>query len=169
MPVFQKGHIPWSKGKKISEEHKRKISEARKGKKCSEETKKKIGKSLKGRPLSEKHKRKIREAQTGDKAPRYIHGLSRTRGYKAFKQSQRRKGIRQNGGIHTFGEWEILKAQYNWTCPACHKSELDIVLSQDHIIPISRGGSDNIENIQPLCRDCNCKKHTKIIRFELCP
>lgn len=72
-----------------------------------------------------------------------------------------------NGGSHTFGEWQTLKAQYNWACPACHKPEPQITLTRDHIIPISKGGSDNIENIQPLCRSCNSKKNTKIHKYEL--
>lgn len=78
----------------------------------------------------------------------------------------RKKIIKQNGGSHTFGEWESLKAQYNWTCPSCGKVEPNIRLTEDHITPLSKGGSNNIENIQPLCRSCNAKKHTKIIKFD---
>lgn len=82
------------------------------------------------------------------------------------RYSRNRRNRKFNAsGYHTFGEWENLKAQYNWTCPACKKIEPDIKLTEDHIIPLSVGGSDNIENIQPLCKSCNCRKHAKIIKY----
>lgn len=79
----------------------------------------------------------------------------------------RKQRIKTNGGSHTIQEWETLKAQYNWTCPCCKKSEPEIKLTEDHVISLKRGGSDNIENIQPLCGGCNSKKHTKIIKYEV--
>lgn len=78
------------------------------------------------------------------------------------KRYAREKGAE---GFHTFGEWETLKAQYNWTCPACQIREPEIKLTIDHIIPLTKGGSDNIENIQPLCKSCNSRKNTKIIQY----
>lgn len=68
-------------------------------------------------------------------------------------------------GNHSLRDWELLKKQYNYTCPCCKKAEPDIVLTEDHIIPISKNGSNNIENIQPLCRSCNSKKSTKAVKF----
>src|SRR3990167_7540872 len=68
-------------------------------------------------------------------------------------------------GSHAEDEWQVLKIQYNWTCPACNKKEPLIKLGRDHIIPLSRGGSNNIENIQPLCGSCNSKKRTKIKKY----
>ena len=51
-----------SKGRKHTEEAKRKMSEAKKGKKHTEETKRKISESRKGRKHSEETRRKISES-----------------------------------------------------------------------------------------------------------
>jgi len=44
-------------------------------------------------------------------------------------------------------------------CVACGKSG---PLEVDHILPKSRGGSDNIKNLQFLCRTCNARKSAKV-------
>ena len=76
--AFKKGKPTWSKGKKFSEEYRKKISEGNKGKKLSEETRRKIGASKKGKQLgkdnpfygkkhSEEAREKMREAKKGKK------------------------------------------------------------------------------------------------------
>jgi len=146
--VFKKGQKAWNKGKHWSEETKRKIGLISKGRKHTEEWKKMMSKRM-----------------SGKKSPRYKHGLSKTREYNSIYQKRHRARKKNADGSHTLGEWENLKSQYNWTCPCCEISEPKIQLTEDHIIPLSKGGSDNIENIQPLCRGCNSKKNTKIINF----
>lgn len=54
----------WAKGIKLSEEHKRKMSEARKGRVLSEEWRRKLSEARKGKSKTEEHKRKISISQT---------------------------------------------------------------------------------------------------------
>lgn len=128
------------------------------------------GAGNKGRHPTDESKRKNKESHLGlmkkDKHWNWQGG--QTKEERSWQKNQRNrvlKRLKNVGNSHTFEEWETLKAQYNWTCPCCKKREPEVSLTEDHIIPLSKGGSDNIENIQPLCRSCNCKKHTKIIKY----
>jgi 5-methylcytosine-specific restriction endonuclease McrA len=140
------------KGSKITEEHRQKLSLAKKGKVSS----------FKGKKLSIESREKMsisRKAFFAKNNPNYVAYSDDDR------KRVRRERIKLYGGSHSVGEWETLKAQYNFTCPNCKKTEPEIKLTRDHIIAICKGGSDNIENIQPLCVSCNSKKSTRAIRF----
>lgn len=65
-------------------------------------------------------------------------------------------------GAHTAKQWLDLCTKYNNKCLCCG---LEKPLTKDHIIPISKGGTDNIDNIQPLCNECNATKATKTIDY----
>lgn len=70
-------------------------------------------------------------------------------------------------GSHTSEEFEEMKKFYNYMCLCCKKFEPEIKLGEDHIIPLSKSGTNYIENIQPLCGSCNSIKNVKIIDFKL--
>lgn len=65
-----------------------------------------------------------------------------------------------DGGEFTAGQWAGLRSATDYTCLRCGKKEPEISLTVDHIIPISKGGSSEISNIQPLCGPCNAAKQT---------
>lgn len=43
-------------------------------------------------------------------------------------------------------------------CRECGASNIETSLEVDHIIPVSQGGTDELENLQTLCRECNQAK-----------
>jgi 5-methylcytosine-specific restriction endonuclease McrA len=64
-------------------------------------------------------------------------------------------------GSYTGEQWTRLKEFYGNVCLCCGVHDSVKKLSVDHIIPLSKGGSHYITNIQPLCRPCNSSKHDK--------
>lgn len=76
------------------------------------------------------------------------------RGRRALMESARALGT------HTEDEWIALRL----TTPTCRYCgvALDIYnVEKDHKVPVSRGGSDRIDNLQAICWECNAEKHTR--------
>lgn len=47
----------------------------------------------------------------------------------------------------------------NYRCVKCNSR---LKLEIDHIVPISRGGDNDIDNLQTLCKTCNVRKSNKL-------
>ena len=78
-------------------------------------------------------------------------------------KTQRRRTAKTNaGGAYTSEQWIALCDKYHNRCLCCGKKRK---LTADHVIPVSKGGSSDISNIQPLCMPCNAHKHTGTIDF----
>lgn len=148
--------------------------------KYPEERKLKISNTLKGVKKSRDTVEKIRLAKTIYKTDdeKEIHKeikrkKARDKYYKNHKESLVKAKIKhylrrnRTVGSFTYHEWELLKKQYGYICPCCGSEETKVKkLTVDHVIPISKGGSNYIENIQPLCLMCNLKKRTKVEKYE---
>ena len=64
----------------------------------------------------------------------------------------------QAGGSFTAKAWLDLCKCYGNKCLRCNRRRK---LTADHVIPVSKGGTSNIDNIQPLCGPCNSSKGAK--------
>jgi 5-methylcytosine-specific restriction endonuclease McrA len=48
----------------------------------------------------------------------------------------------------------------------CNNSEHDILMTIDHVIPMSKGGTSSFKNLVTACEDCNQKKDCKLLSDE---
>lgn len=159
---FSKGYIPWNKGMSLSFSHRQKI---KKNHLLNKDLMSQYGKlGAKNRWSGHVKVKKI-------KSSNFVRRWTRTKDPLLQLQKKRFRNQRYNArkknapGGHTFNEWNELKTKYKNMCLCCKQMEPNIKLSEDHIMPLSMGGSDFIENIQPLCVSCNTRKNAKFISY----
>lgn len=112
----------------------------------------------------EKIKDKKWKKSNPSKVRKFINNWFTKNPHKSTEYNQKRRAIKLKvGGVITSKEWKNLLEKYDNTCLCCNRK--DVKLTLDHVIPLSRGGSNTIENAQPLCRSCNSSKHDKIIDY----
>ncbi len=124
--------------------------------------------------ISEKRRRKYAEnkekflaatrswrKKNKEKIGQYACEYQRThRPLKAAIQRNRRARIAESYGFHTLNEINDLYLKQKSKC-ACCRNHLGTNYHADHVMPLALGGSNDIYNIQLLCRMCNQIKHCK--------
>ena len=77
--------------------------------------------------------------------------------YRKSNATQQNTRSRKLGadGIITDEDWQGVLIKYNHSCAYCGGKKN---LSLDHIKPLSKGGTNTKDNIQPLCKSCNSSK-----------
>lgn len=72
---------------------------------------------------------------------------------------RRRARKREAAGSFTKQEWQDRCREYGNQCPRCKGTYLKLTI--DHIVPLSKGGTNYIWNLQPLCGSCNSSKRVE--------
>lgn len=68
-------------------------------------------------------------------------------------------------GTHTKEEFQEMVSFFSGMCVKCGDNSGGVF--RDHIVPIYKGGSDSIKNLQPLCRRCNTGKGPESIDYRV--
>ena len=70
----------------------------------------------------------------------------------------KRRALKKNNGIYLITPKEIAKIQ-SMKCTYCGNIGGEV----DHVIPLTRGGTDSIGNLVSACRSCNASKNNRTI------
>ncbi len=98
---------------------------------------------------SENHKRATRNWRKNNPAMVRVHD--------ANKRAKRKKAE----GKHTLKDVLRIVERQNWKCANCAASVKN-GYHVDHVMPLSRGGSNWPSNLQILCPPCNSRKNAKL-------
>jgi 5-methylcytosine-specific restriction endonuclease McrA len=103
---------------------------------------------------------RIRDRERYQNDPEYRHRKDR----QTAEKNRRRRAVLYGAPAehHTEQEWQRLCEKYNHRCLCCG---LQVLLTRDHVVPVSQGGTDAITNIQPLCSACNSRKNNRTIDY----
>jgi hypothetical protein len=145
-----KNHIN-AQAKIYRDVNKERIAEWQKGYRERNEKNLRIKDALKRTKLGykEKHKERNKKYYKTEKG-QFTAQLSRER------YRNRQAGV---SSTLTRTQWNACKQMFDYTCAYCGKSLNN--LTQDHFIPLSKGGGYDANNIIPCCKSCNSSKQDK--------
>lgn len=78
--------------------------------------------------------------------------------FNGYKYSRKRHAYQARAQYYSRldnNEWDEMLSFFNCVCCNCESEVIGGRPTKDHIIPITLGGTNNIKNLQPLCRECN--------------
>jgi hypothetical protein len=109
--------------------------------------------------------RKYGKAHPKERLQKFLRWLKTPNG---IAYNRARKHTRRTTGrldiVAFYAKCEVLE----WYCQICGKILTKDTVTIDHIVPVINGGTNAIENLQPLCRSCNGKKGSRPMEDVLC-
>lgn len=118
-------------------------------------------------------KRKAWKKKNPDKVNEYMRGYFKQRPEMVRNAARKRRALALSNGHEPYTEAQVLDT-YGTDCHICNKP-VDLSaprstkqvgwengLHIDHLLPLSRGGSDSIGNVRPSHGVCNLRKHAAV-------
>ena len=87
-----------------------------------------------------------------DRAARYIKSNPA-----AYERRLRSMSLAQKAKRHSLKDWWMKESS-----KGCRNCGSILALTIDHIIPMSKGGRDDLSNLQCLCKSCNSSKGNRL-------
>lgn len=108
------------------------------------------------REYDKKYRNKPAKKKMAQERKRKWYHTPRGRQLEKARKYRRRLQIKATQQPYDF---EKICDKYGNICLRCKKKRK---LTVDHVIPLSKGGHDTEQNVQPLCKHCNCIKRDKL-------
>lgn len=119
-----------------------------KGKVAQAKSMKKWKATKKGRAVFNEVNKRYMQSEKGQQKRAFYH--------------RKRRALKKNLiGSHTQEDEVMVLKSTNGICPRCKKKK---PLTIDHTKPITKGGTDDVSNLQPLCNPCNAFKGNRFTR-----
>ena len=90
---------------------------------------------------------------------------SRMLAMRKIQNARRRALLIGASGDYTPREWMALVSWYGNRCLRCGATGPETKITPDHVVPLALGGSNSIDNLQPLCWSCNAAKGARVADY----
>ena len=122
----------------------------------------------------QKEKKRLKNKEWREKNPERTKQWYKKNPGEASRAVMRRRAKKRSNGYEKYSDKDVIE-MYGIVCYLCNK-EIDITLSRkvgserwreslqiDHVIPVSKGGPDFLNNVRPTHASCNNLKNDTII------
>src|SRR6266542_3634045 len=128
-------------------------------KKYYETNKEKILTRNKTHHLVNKDKRNLHSRSYHAAHPEKKKAYNTTHKEERSQYNQKRRALKNKAPLNdlTAAQWRIIQETFDHRCAYCHRRARGH-LTQDHLTPMSLGGSHTVHNVVPACISCNASK-----------
>lgn len=84
----------------------------------------------------------------------------KVRVYRQVSEARRKASRGRSSGHFTAEQVQAMRRLQRFKCPICQGS-IRRKFHIDHVVPLARGGTNEVSNIQLLCPTCNIRKQAK--------